>query len=395
MKKKTTTRKPSSNRASTARSKASTTKKTRKAPALAKKTAAPKGLRHHAKRLYHLTPKFVHGMVVGAFVGIVTLVPLGKIGHTSALSIATGQDCDAWSIINCGVSSTADLKAKYNASNYIQAVYAHAGISSSDISSIGSTAVAGTVYDDGTVKIGGTVVAKNVLTEARQRVTSGDRQVTSGGATFYVRSLASSWSHKSAPAYVVMKNNVFQFAILAPCGNTVTGTPTTSPPPPPPPAPVPTITVCELATKHVITIKQTAFNSTKYSKNVADCQIKVCNIPTLTIITIQSDAFNSKTQSKTLSACTPPPGSMSVCNLTTKTMTTIKDNAFDSTKYSKNPADCQPPTPVAVQATATSLPNTGPGAVLVVFGAALLGGYIFHIRHRHVQHKKRATHHAR
>ncbi|HWT55745.1 MAG TPA: hypothetical protein VN031_01785 [Candidatus Microsaccharimonas sp.] len=386
MKKKTTpVRKISNSRASVA-------KKTRKTPVLAKRTTTPKGLRHHAKRLYHLTPKFVHGMVVGAFVGIVTLVPLGKIGHTSALSIATGQDCDSFSIINCGVSSTNDLQAKYRASNYIQAVYAHMGISSSDISGMDTSAVAGTVYDDGTVKVGGKLVAKNVLTEARQRVTSGDRQVTSGGATFYVRSLASSWSHHSAPAYVVMKNNVFQFAILAPCGNSVTGTPTTSPPPPPP---VPNITVCYLATKHMVTIKETAFDSTKYSKNPADCQIKVCDLTKLQIITIQNDAFNSKTESKNLAACTPPPGTMTVCNLTTKAMVTIKDNTFNSTKYSKNPADCEQPTPVAVQAAATSLPNTGPGAILIVFGAAILGGYIFHIRHRHTQHKKRAVHHAR
>ena len=38
-----------------------------------KTSAARKGLAHHVahhtKRLYHLTPKFIHGAVAGAFVG--------------------------------------------------------------------------------------------------------------------------------------------------------------------------------------------------------------------------------------------------------------------------------------------------------------------------------------
>lgn len=318
----------------------------------AKKTSQPKGIKHHAKRLYRITPKFIHGMIVGAFVGIVVLVPLGKTVQTSALSISSGQDCDNYSIIKCGVSSTNDLLSKYRASHYIQAAYANMGISSADISSMGTTAVSGTVFDNGTVRVNGKVVAKNVSTEARLRVTSNDNRVTSGGYTFYTRFLASSWSHSSAPAYVVMKNNVFQFAILAPCGNPITGTPTTSPP-----KQVPNITVCDLATLKVISIKENAFNTNTQSKNLADC--------------------------------TPPPGTIVVCELATKMMVSIKENTFDTTKYSKNAADCQP-----VVLAQTTLPNTGPGAILIVFGLSILGGYAFHMRHRHVQHKKRA-HHAR
>jgi hypothetical protein len=52
-----------------------------------------------------------------------------------------------------------------------------------------------------------------------------------------------------------------------------------------------------------------------------------------------------------------------------------------------------PSTTPVVETAATSLPNTGPGAVLIVLGLAILGGYIFHMTHRHRQHKK-VTHHS-
>jgi hypothetical protein len=44
----------------------------------------------------------------------------------------------------------------------------------------------------------------------------------------------------------------------------------------------------------------------------------------------------------------------------------------------------------------TELPNTGPGAVLIVGALAVVGGYLFHITHLHVRHKRRlTTHHKR
>ncbi len=447
---------------------ASTKKRATKTPikkaaaSRSKKTVAPKGIKHHAKRLYRLTPKFIHGMVVGAFVGIVVLVPLGKVGTSSALSINSGQDCDKYSIINCGVKSTSDLLAKYRASNYVKASYSSMGISASEISNMDTTAVAGTAFADGTIKVDGKVVAKNIHTEARLRVTSGDQVVKNDGHTMFKRALASSWSHDKAPAYVVMKNNVFQFAILAPCGNPLTGTATTSPPP----QFVERIKVCDLKTLTIVTIDDTAFNTTRYSKNLNDCTvklisvcdiasqkvitinerdfnsatqskdlaactpppgvivvcdlttktilsitenqfdaskyskdfaactvvvIKVCDLTTLQIITINENEFNSSIQSKDAAACTPPPGTIVVCELATKTMVTIPESEFDATKHSKDSADCQPG--VVLTQTTTTLPNTGPGAVLIVFGLSILGGYVFHMKHLHGKHKKRAYHH--
>jgi hypothetical protein len=50
------------------------------------------------------------------------------------------------------------------------------------------------------------------------------------------------------------------------------------------------------------------------------------------------------------------------------------------------------PTPVTTAAVTTSLPNTGPGAVVIIAVLSVLGGYIFHMTHRHIKHKRRLRH---
>lgn len=210
------------------------------------KAANRKGLLHHAKHVYRVTPKFVHGMVVGAFVGILVVIPLSKSGNADALSISTVKDCDSYSIIYCGVQSTSDIKSEYGRSAYIADVFKYFTISSNDIDTINKTSVKGTVYDNGNVSVNGKVVATNAVTAARKSVTSKDKKVTYSGSTFYTRTIKSAWSHTSASAYVVMKNGVFDYAILAPCGNPIIATakpggqlvptPSTSKPVPNPPA---------------------------------------------------------------------------------------------------------------------------------------------------------------
>jgi hypothetical protein len=196
----------------------------RKSAAVSKaKPSKRKGLVHHGKRLYRVTPKFVHGMLVGAVIGIVVVSPFSAKQDASALAIAAGKDCDSYSIINCGVTSTADLKDKYGGGSYIRNVFRYFGISAANIDTIGKTAVQGTVFRNGDVKVNGKVVATKATTAARLRVTSRDKKVTVNDATFYTRPLSASWSHDSAPAYVVMKSGIFQFAILAPCGNPIIG----------------------------------------------------------------------------------------------------------------------------------------------------------------------------
>src|SRR5205085_32911 len=103
-------------------------KTSRKKTAVASKSKAKnqrKGLIHHSKRLYRVTPKFIHGMVVGAFVGIILVTQFGVKQNVDALTIAAGKDCDSYSIINCGVTSSGDLQNKYDNAPYVRHVYQH------------------------------------------------------------------------------------------------------------------------------------------------------------------------------------------------------------------------------------------------------------------------------
>jgi len=110
------------------------------------------------------------------------------------------------------------------------------------------------------------------------------------------------------------------------------------------PPPV-TITVCELATKKIVTINENAFDPAKYSKNLADC------------------------------APTPPqPGNITVCEISTKKIITIKETDFNDQKYTKDLAKCAV-TPVAPP---TSIPNTGAGAVMGIAAAVSAIGAIAH-----------------
>lgn len=100
-----------------------------------------------------------------------------------------------------------------------------------------------------------------------------------------------------------------------------------------------TITVCRLSDKvYPVTIKESEFDSSKYSKNPDDCK-------------------------------TPEPGTITVCRLSDKTYpVTIKESEFDSSKYSKNASDCDE------EETPTEVPSTGPAELLgSLMGTSALG----------------------
>lgn len=72
------------------------------------------------------------------------------------------------------------------------------------------------------------------------------------------------------------------------------------------------ITVCKLATKEIVTIKESEFNPSIYSKNLDDCKevptpIKVCEIATKTIVTIDEKDFDASKYTKDLSKCAEVP----------------------------------------------------------------------------------------
>ena len=107
------------------------------------------------------------------------------------------------------------------------------------------------------------------------------------------------------------------------------------------------ITVCELATKKIITIKETEFDSSKHSKNLDDCKevvkkIDVCELATKKIISINEKDFDATKHSKNLEDCKEkPPVKIDVCELATKKIISINEKDFDASKHSKNLADCK------------------------------------------------------
>jgi len=140
------------------------------------------------------------------------------------------------------------------------------------------------------------------------------------------------------------------------------------------------IKVCELATKQIVTIKESDFDSSKYSKNLDDCKekyIKVCDLSTKTIVTIKESDFDADKYSKDLNKCKEtPPTKIEVCEISTKTIVTINEKDFDDSKYTKDLSKCEE-TPV----TPPELPKTGAGESIVAIvglGAliASLGYYI-------------------
>lgn len=270
----------------------------------------PKGVRHHAKRLYRLTPRFVHGMVIGAFTGTVLVMSLGPILPAGALTLNSPRDCDSNAVISCGALTTGELKSRYKRSG-VAAIYKYFGISGGDINNIDKYVKAGRVYKNGEVRIGNKVVARNALTAGRHYI-RGSKGVVYQGARFYTRAPKVSFRVNSIAAFVVLEKGVFQYAILGACGNPV---------------------------------KATALTKPKLTHPAEE------EVPEA-----------------------PPPVA-----LRTSTQTP------DST-----------PTPIITASAEESkpLPVTGPGDIGLVVLLAVIGGYLYHITHRHIRHRRHQRHSA-
>jgi len=217
-----------------------------------KQPSKKKTVAHHAKRLYHGTPKFVHGMVVGGFIGFVLVLTLSAVAPSAALSLQSPRDCDTNAVINCGVLTTAELQKGYNdaVNTGVTSIYKYFGITANDIKNADTLAVSGRVYKDGRVMVGKNLVATNAISAGRRNA-QGSKKITYGGATFYTRPPSTSFAIASIAAYVYMQDGTFKAAILAGCGNPVSATSVTkkaTPVPPPTPTtvedvlPPPTVT---------------------------------------------------------------------------------------------------------------------------------------------------------
>lgn len=108
------------------------------------------------------------------------------------------------------------------------------------------------------------------------------------------------------------------------------------------------IQVCRLSDKaYPVTIKETEFDSKKYSKNPADCKkeelVSACNLKTLKIEqNVPKSKIDNVNYTLDLEKCKPAEKTIIVCRLEDKAYpVTIKESEFDDTKYSKSPADCE------------------------------------------------------
>ncbi|HVV66511.1 MAG TPA: hypothetical protein VHB72_00360 [Candidatus Saccharimonadales bacterium] len=164
--------------------------------------------------------------------GITAALILAFAPAAGAVTIGGPSDCDNNAIIKCGAHSTSEVINNYNASAYVRGVYAYFGISNADINSMPSNDSVGYVTKDGNVFVNGQskAVATNAITGGRQDIGNSTR-VNYQGAIFFVRPPSVSFQQNSLPAFVVMKNGTFQFAVIASCGNAVKATPAQSPTP--------------------------------------------------------------------------------------------------------------------------------------------------------------------
>ena len=180
--------------------------------------------------------------LITALVGA-PLLSLSPSAHAQNLTISTSQDCDANAVIFCGAGSVSQLMSRYssgdghNSAASIQNIYNFFGISSADMASMdnsATTVIAGKVTATGNVHdASDNVIATNAITGGRQNMPGSTAQ-TSGGTSFFTRPPSASFQSSSLPAFVVMRNGQFAFAIIASCGNPVKATPRAQTPTPTP-----------------------------------------------------------------------------------------------------------------------------------------------------------------
>src|SRR6185437_10332024 len=194
--------------------------------------------------------KLLKNTTLHAFIICIVIIIAGASFATDSaqaanISLGGPRDCNSNAVMYCGAGSVNTVQSKYhngvsghNTASSIQHIYNYFGISSGDINSMDSYTVAGNVYKDGNVKVNGKIVATHAWTAGRQNI-AGSTKITYAGTTFYKRQPSVSFVSNPLAAYVVMKNGVFQFAILASCGNPVSARPVI-PTPTHKPTPTPT-----------------------------------------------------------------------------------------------------------------------------------------------------------
>jgi hypothetical protein len=306
------------------------------------------------KRYYSLFALKI--FVIGLLCSLLLTLP----SHSQALSMSSGRDCDDNAILRCGALTSDELMQKYQSSG-MGPVYARMGITGAEVAGMGTSAVAGQVTNTNQVLVGGKVVATDAVTAGRQNM-PGSTQDSSGGITFYQRPPSVSFVSASLPAFVVMQNGRFSFAIIASCGNPVKATPV-APAPTPKPAPTPAPTP-----------KPTPAPTPAPTPTATPA-------PQPPTITITNTNTNTNTQSQSQAQAQSAPA-------TTTTPAAPVASAQAATPQTSSQAQAQVPVAVATPApavqpaaattTPTQLPNTGPGSAVALSGISAVFGTLGH-----------------
>jgi len=176
---------------------------------------------------------------LGLLVGLATLIT----GAAGALQPATvnAATCDKVNIVYCGLpgsdtsSYIKSFQSKYNA-NYddhghydLQKVYGWAGATNASVKGMStSNTKVGTMYRDGTIKVGGTVIGDGAWVSAR--FTNGTSSFTQISNGVWARKTTTSLAESSARVIVHFdaQGNA-DFAVMTGCGNAIKFTPKKKP----------------------------------------------------------------------------------------------------------------------------------------------------------------------
>ncbi len=161
---------------------------------------------------------------------IVSAFALVAIGGTMSFQAssdkASASDCSANAIVTCGAANPADFisKVRANAPGDLPTIYASYGLAPADYNRFITSAVAGTAYKDGTIVVGGRVVATNAESIGRSSKPYSHAKVI-GGKTYYESRAQDVFLSNSIGVMVLFNaKGQMQFAVMNDCGNPTNGT---------------------------------------------------------------------------------------------------------------------------------------------------------------------------
>lgn len=388
--KKTTKKSTSTKSKSAVKSRAAASKKKPIAAKknVASKTVKRKGVRHHVKRAFHSTPKFVHGMIAGAFVGVLLVTSLGITGTSGAEDYPQADPCikvtDGINVNNQNANATVKLAAGCGKRTFVmkswyamndqggkygkyQVLYAttkepvtltpkseptkiHVPMFNNDcfyqvdlVDMTGSKpwpipkAAVGGIKDCRPDQTHSYACSALGLTSGPNRsVTISNFAVATNNATFTDASI--DWGDGTGARTANVKGSQHTYAVDKTYSVAVTAN----------------------------------FTYTGRVGNVRDVTAPPCTAQ--------------------VTYTTVPPGTevISVCEIATKQVLSIDKKLYGTVRYptDKYTEDLDSCIVTTVAVTPASLAKTGPEAILIIIGFAIMGGFVFHKGHRHIKNRR-------